>query len=134
MKNIGIFLLIQFAISSCNFDSNKEIKNYQLGKQLFNDNCAICHSTNETTLVGPGLGEVFYENDQKYIVNFLHNFDLLLKEDSAVIKLYNDYNKINHPIFDSLSEVDISAVIEFVNYEYEKEKARVVDSIQVTSK
>ena len=69
-------VLIVFALSLFSF-----IKiSAQNGRQLFNDNCASCHSLTRD-MTGPKFGGVLerepYNGDISKIVNWVHNVDKL---------------------------------------------------------
>ena len=73
--------LIVFALSLFSFLQVSA----QDGRQLFNNNCASCHSLTKD-MIGPKLGGVLerepYNGDAQKIVTWVHNADKLTNSDS----------------------------------------------------
>ena len=81
----------QISICGNNYPDEEQA---QIGKALFNVNCAACHALNRD-MTGPKLGNIYekkypYEN---YLFDFITKQDSLLKaNDPYAIKLRNEWN------------------------------------------
>jgi cytochrome c551/c552 len=110
------FALIVFALSIISF-----IKiSAQDGKQLFNNNCASCHSPSKD-MTGPRLGDVLdrdpYNGDMSKIVHWVQNVDKLLASDPYYKGLMAKYGARMTP-FPGLSDKDIAAIIGYTEKTY----------------
>ena len=87
----------------------------QDGKQLFNNNCASCHSITKP-LTGPPLGGVLerdpYNGDMKKIVNWVQHVNSMLASDPYYKGLMARYGA-RMTEFSALSDKDISAIISY---------------------
>lgn len=91
----------------------------QEGKELFQNNCAACHSIGKGRLVGPDLKDV----DKKYLDAHLLKW---IKSSQSVIKsgdkkakaLFHEYNEAIMPD-QELSDAEIKSVIAYIKTESE---------------
>src|SRR5699024_1494414 len=59
------------------------------GKQLFSDNCAVCHSIHEQ-VVGPALVNVTDRRPVPWLIDFIHNSQKVIQSgDEYAVNLYN---------------------------------------------
>ena len=110
------FVLIVFFLTLVSF-----IKiSAQNGQQLFNANCASCHSPSKD-MTGPKLGDVLerepYNGDISKIVNWVHNVDKLLASDPYYKGLMGRFGARMTP-FPNLSDKDIAAIIGYTGKAY----------------
>jgi cytochrome c2 len=92
----------------------------QDGKQLFNNNCASCHSVTKP-LTGPPLGGVLerdpYNGDMKKIVNWVQHVNSMLASDPYYKDLMAKYGA-RMTEFSALSDKDIAAIINYTEKAY----------------
>ncbi|MBT8235805.1 MAG: cytochrome c, partial [Bacteroidia bacterium] len=79
------------------------------GKQLFNQNCAACHSLNRK-MTGPALANVesrLAEEeglDKDWLYKWIKNSPAMIAEgDAYAVKIYNEYNQAAMTAFPTLS-------------------------------
>jgi mono/diheme cytochrome c family protein len=85
------------------------------GKQLFNQNCAACHSLTRK-MTGPALAGVYdkYEGDMEWISKWIKNNQALIKAgDDRALAIYNEYNQTPMNAFPTLSDQDINDIIAY---------------------
>lgn len=86
------------------------------GENLFNNNCAACHSTSDETLVGPGLKNISERRSFQWIVKWIHNPQKVLKSnDKYANELFQKFNQAQMPAFSNLSEKDIKDILAYIN-------------------
>ncbi|MHA4810151.1 c-type cytochrome [Flavitalea flava] len=87
----------------------------QDGKALFQSNCASCHNPLKV-ITGPALKGVSERvPDKKLLHEWIHNNQKVLASGNAYFnKLYLEYNKTQMNAFPSLNEVEIDAIIKYV--------------------
>ena len=67
-------------------------------EKLFKTSCAICHSIGKGKLIGPDLIGVDERHSQKWLINFIHSSDSMIKSgDTSALRLYNEYRKLPMP-------------------------------------
>lgn len=86
-----------------------------LGKELFDGNCAQCHSVNQK-VVGPALANV--ENrwgSEEQLIEFIKYPEQTIQKDEYAQSLYKEYRQImpNHDFFD---DNQIRAILFYVKY------------------
>ena len=90
----------------------------QDGRQLFNNNCASCHSITKD-LTGPKLGGVLekepYNGDVHKIVNWVHNADKLTSSDPYYKGLKSQFGGTQMTAFPGLPDKDIEAIVKYVS-------------------
>lgn len=110
----------EISISSvtCNLITASASKTIALsGEKLFKQNCAVCHSLDNSKLTGPGMGGVFERVPKgdwltKYIIN---NEKLLKSGDPYANKIYKENGKVAMTVFEGqLSEKDVQAIIDYI--------------------
>lgn len=85
------------------------------GKQLFNQNCAACHSLNRK-MTGPPLAGVGGKYDREWLYAWIKNSTALIKSgDADAIKIYNEYNQAMMQPFPSLSDADIDDILAYTD-------------------
>ena len=90
------------------------------GKKLFAQNCAVCHTTTDQKLTGPGLKGMtkrFPGGRESLIPYILNNEKFIQAGNPYAVKVRNDYGKAAMTVFEgSLSTDEVSAIIDYVEY------------------
>ncbi|MBC8767232.1 c-type cytochrome [Arenibacter sp. BSSL-BM3] len=85
------------------------------GKQLFNQNCAACHSLNKK-MTGPALAAVTEKHDKEWLYQWIKNSPAMIKAgDAAALKIYNEYNQAAMTPFPTLSNQDIDDILAYTD-------------------
>jgi mono/diheme cytochrome c family protein len=89
------------------------------GKQLFNQNCAACHSL-DRKMTGPALANIEAKiqedagKDRQWIYDWVHNSASLIKSgDAYANKIFNEYNRVAMTPFPTLSNADIDDILAY---------------------
>ncbi len=88
------------------------------GKQLFNQNCAACHSL-DRKMTGPALANIESKvkdagKDRQWIYDWVKNSSGLIKSgDDYANKIFNEYNKVPMTPFPTLSHEDIDNILAY---------------------
>ncbi|MDH3796775.1 MAG: c-type cytochrome [Flavobacteriaceae bacterium] len=89
------------------------------GKQLFNQNCAACHSLNRK-MTGPALANVesrLAEEeglDKDWLSRWIKNSPAMIAEgDAYAVRTYNEYNQAAMTAFPTLSDQDIDDILAY---------------------
>jgi mono/diheme cytochrome c family protein len=98
-------------------EEKAELKYYELGKNTFNMYCSACHRLSDK-LVGPPLIETTKNHSIEWVIEFTRNPMRMIKEkkDPQAIKIYNEYNQLEMPRFESLRDSTIKAIFYFIDY------------------
>jgi len=97
--------------------SRDSVKHVLNGEQLFNQNCAVCHTTGTQKLTGPGLAGILDRVPKgdwlkRYI---LDNTKLIKEGDPYANKIYNENGKAAMTVFaGQLNERDLNALIKYI--------------------
>ncbi len=90
-----------------------------VGKQLFNQNCAACHSL-DRKMTGPALKNVearLAEDEglgKEWIYKWVRNSaGTIASGDAYANKIYNEYNQLPMTAFPTLSDVDIDNILAY---------------------
>jgi protein SCO1/2 len=99
------------------YKSAPKLSNANPGSDLFVTRCNVCHTIGEGTKVGPDLLGVAANRDHKWLVRWLMEPDVMLKEkDPIATALYEQYGKVPMPNI-TLSEQQALDLIEFMDTE-----------------
>lgn len=87
------------------------------GKQLFDGNCAQCHAVTEEIVVGPGLkGVTSRSPGEAWLVKWIRNSQAVVASgDPYAVQVYNKFQKIPMSSFTNLTDVDIKAILSYVD-------------------
>lgn len=87
------------------------------GKTIFASRCASCHNVNKV-IVGPALAGVAGRHTEKWIINFVHSSQTVIKSgDSAAITLYEKFNKTPMPDHPDLTAENIQGILAYIKSE-----------------
>ena len=85
------------------------------GKQLFNQNCAACHSLTKK-MTGPALAGVGDKYERDWLHRWIKNSMAMVKAgDELAVKIYNEYNQAMMTPFPTLSEQDIDDILTYTD-------------------
>ena len=88
----------------------------QMGKSLFNANCAACHKLNKRA-VGPALAGVSEKYDKEWLYAWIKNSMAMVKAgDPQAVAIYEEYNKSVMTAFPQLSNEDIDNILAYTDY------------------
>ena len=87
-----------------------------LGKKLFNTNCAACHKINKKA-VGPALSGVTEKYDKQWLYNWIRNGSQMIKdEDPQATAIWQEYNRSIMTYYPQFSDQDIENILAYTNY------------------
>ena len=87
-----------------------------LGKKLFNTNCAACHKIDKKA-VGPALSGVTEKYDKQWLYNWIRNGSQMIKdEDPQAIAIWEEYNRSIMTYYPQFSDQEIENILAYTNY------------------
>lgn len=90
--------------------------NTESGEKIFKDLCAICHSTSDNVVMGPGLKGISDRRSEEWLIKWIKNSqELIDAKDQYALDMFEKYKKIPMPPFPQLSDEDIKNVIKYIN-------------------
>ncbi len=93
------------------------------GKVLFQNNCASCHATSDSKVIGPGLKDVEKRRTLAWLLPWIKNSQAVIKSGEATaVKLFEENNKVVMPS-QALNDEEIKAVLAYVKAENDKAPA-----------
>src|SRR5690606_16678481 len=88
-----------------------------VGKQLFNSNCAACHTLDKKA-VGPALRDVAQRYEKEWLYKWIKSSSAMIASgDSRAIKIFEEYNKSPMQDFPALTNTDIDNIIAYTSQE-----------------
>lgn len=107
-----------------NLDTGEEIPTseeaIELGRQLFNGNCKVCHALNEV-VVGPALAGVHERRPKDWLHAFIRNSQQVIQSgDAYAVNLFNEYNKTQMPPFNTFEDEELDAILAYIKSETDK--------------
>ncbi len=104
-----------------------------LGKKLFNANCAACHKLNKKS-IGPALKGVSAKYDKEWLYSWIKNSSAMIKSgDDQAVAIWEEYNKSVMTGFPQFSSVDIDNIIAYTDYTPPAPVVSVLDSGQLAN-
>lgn len=86
-----------------------------VGRQLFNANCAACHSLDRKG-VGPALRDVTKKYEREWLHKWIKNSAAMVASgDERAVKVFNEYNGSPMQAFPQLSEQDIDNILAYAS-------------------
>ena len=108
-KNISIII---FSIIFC-LISIEYVGSAEKGEEIFQGNCAGCHTIGKGTLVGPDLSGVTLRREENWLIRQIKDPDgLVAEKDPAALKLLKDFNMPMVAL--GLSDTEIAAIISYL--------------------
>lgn len=91
---------------------------HEKGKQLFKANCASCHYADDRKMVGPGLqGTRQRVPGGDWLYEYVRNASAMVESgDAYAVRLYEEYYKMEMTSFPQLTNEDIDAIFDYVDY------------------
>lgn len=84
------------------------------GEALFKAQCAACHTTTASKLVGPGLKDVHTRAGEEWLISWTKNSQAMVQAgDAYAVKIFEENNKIAMPPF-ALSDEEIKAIFAYI--------------------
>lgn len=84
------------------------------GGTIFKSRCASCHAIDKR-VVGPALKDVYNRHDEKWIINFVHSSQTVIKSGNEVaVKLFEEYNQTVMPDHKDLTEAQIKSILAYI--------------------
>ena len=84
-----------------------------LGKKLFNTNCAACHKLDKKA-VGPALSGVTEKYDKEWLYNWIKNGNQMIKDgDPQAIAIWEEYNRSVMTNYPQFSNEDIDNILAY---------------------
>lgn len=126
MKNIFVLstlcciLLFAFTEPNSNFSSHKgntgnDSLELKRGEKLFTSNCSLCHSINNSKLIGPTLFEIEKKHERVWLINYIKNDEKFSKIDKTAHKKREQSSFVDHQNFEEfLSEHDINLILDYI--------------------
>lgn len=92
------------------------------GRAVFEANCKVCHRLDQK-LVGPALRFSFQRsNNPTWFREWIKNAPELIRSgDPLAVLLYKEYDQIQHPSYEKMSDEMLDDLIEYLKLEGEKE-------------
>ena len=93
----------------------------QIGKKLFKNKCGSCHASNmKSKVLGPPLKGVMdrWEGNFENLASWIRNPQAYLEtaNDEYIENLYKEYNKLPMNPNPDLTDEEIEAILEFIEY------------------
>lgn len=86
------------------------------GEELFKTNCAVCHKTDDSRFVGPGLKGVTEKRSQEWLISWTKNSQALIASgDADAQAIYDEYGGAAMSSFEQLSDDEIISIFAYVD-------------------
>ncbi len=113
MLNIKKFCFLIFLIPFFGLSQDPDI---DLGKKLFNTNCAACHKLDRKA-VGPALSGVTEKYDKQWLYDWIRNGNQMIRDgDPQAIAIWEEYNKSVMTNYPQFSDEDIDNILAYTNF------------------
>lgn len=85
------------------------------GETLFKNNCAQCHATDASVVVGPGLAGIEDRRDAAWLKKWINNPAAVISSgDKYAVALYEKYNKTQMTAFPAYGDAEIKNILAYV--------------------
>lgn len=113
---LGVSVIVVMLLSNSLFAQEAAVVgDAEKGKQLFNQNCAACHSLTKK-MTGPPLAGVGDKYERDWLHRWIKNSSAMVKAgDEHAVKIYNEYNQAMMTPFPTLSEQDLDDIIAYMD-------------------
>jgi len=97
----------------------------EIGKTIFQNYCASCHSKNmKDDMTGPALNDFVrrWDNDTLRILKYIRNPIQYFKNNPSkrMVDLHRDFGRVNKPIMQDLTLEQVKSLIEYIELRYDK--------------
>jgi cytochrome c2 len=111
MRSICSIIIMLIALRSTVVKAETNIRD---GETIFKSRCASCHQM-ERVVVGPALKDVDKRRNEKWIVDFVHSSQTMIKKgDPEAVKIFNEMNQAIMPDHVDLTNDDIKNIIAYI--------------------
>lgn len=87
------------------------------GKAIFTTRCTACHAI-DRNVVGPALMNVDQRRDEKWIINFVHSSQTVIKSgDTTAVNLFKRFNSTPMPDHPDLTDEQVRSIISYIKDE-----------------
>ena len=105
-----IFLLVAFLFSF--YFSNAQTS----GEDIFKQNCAVCHRTDDQKMVGPGLKGINEKRSEEWLISWIKNSQKLINSgDKDAVAIFEEYNKTLMLPYEMYSDDEIKSVLAYID-------------------
>ncbi|MEA5402151.1 c-type cytochrome [Arcicella sp. DC2W] len=112
LKIVALTAVLGFFAATVNVNAQDVAE----GEQIFKNNCAACHNTNDETLVGPGLKGIGERRPLEWIVKWVHNPQAVIASgDKYANDLFKKFNQAQMTPYPNYSEDQIKSVIAYID-------------------
>ena len=85
------------------------------GETLFKNNCAQCHATDASTIVGPGLAGIEDRRDAAWLKKWINNPAAVISSgDKYAVELYEKFNKTQMTAFPAYGDAEIGNILAYI--------------------
>jgi mono/diheme cytochrome c family protein len=89
--------------------------NAETAKELFEEECASCHSIGGGALVGPDLQGVTAKKDRAWLIEFITNPQAMIdKGDAYAVKIYKEWDETDMPDYEELGRDNIESLLAYI--------------------
>ena len=114
-------LVIATLFSAINVFAQTDI---EAGKTTFKSRCAACHNIDKV-VVGPALKDVEKRHSEKWIIDFVHSSQTMIKNgDKEAVAVFNQMNQNVMPDHADLKAADIQNILAYIKDESVKLEAK----------
>ncbi len=86
------------------------------GEDLYKQNCAVCHRTDEVRMVGPGLKGINEKRSQEWLIRWIKNSqEMIASGDADAIAIFEEYNKTPMIAYNMFSDAEIISILEYID-------------------
>ncbi|MBK9509371.1 MAG: c-type cytochrome [Cytophagaceae bacterium] len=85
------------------------------GETLFKNNCAQCHATDASVIVGPGMSGIEDRRDFAWIKTWINNPAAVISSgDKYAVELYEKYNKTQMTAFPAFGDAEVKNILAYI--------------------
>lgn len=107
--------IVVVAVATLAFLFHSDLISAQDGATIFKQNCAACHKTDDSRLVGPGLKGINQKRSADWLVKWIKDSPAMIAGgDADAVAIYNEYNQASMPAV-ALDEAQIRLVLAWID-------------------
>jgi mono/diheme cytochrome c family protein len=101
--------------------------------ELFEEECASCHSIGGGPLVGPDLKGVTAKQDRAWLIEFITNPQAMIdKGDAYAVKIYKEYEEEEMPDFEDMGKDQIESLLAYIESQSGGAVAQAAPAAKIT--